>query len=198
LAFDGDALLVGIDEIGRFDLGGEGGAGGAGGDAAGAGGDAGSLGPDPGAHLQRWSLSGEVLSNWYARGNPRVAIRALDHWFVGETNSFWGSYGAAVEWINASPFGDVLQPFSPVPVQSAGDGEDGAMGLAELDGHILVANCESGLGRIERAGDGGTLEPIRGPWAPTGTGECNPRQLAVVGDVLVTAGSRIDFARVCE
>ncbi len=193
LAFDNDALLVGMDEIAPGDLplaqGGEGGAGGA----------ASDLDPVPHSpHVQRWSLSGEVLSSWHATGNPRVAFHSGYEWFIGETNGSGGSHPAAVESINGSPFGDILQPLAPVPVISAADGEDGAMGLAELAGRVLVANCESGLGRIARVAGGGRFEPIRGPWTPTGGAQCNPRKVAVIGNVLATAGARIDFARTCE
>jgi hypothetical protein len=48
------------------------------------------------------------------------------------------------------------------------------------------------------ASDGAvTLAEVPGPWS-LDRDYCNPSELEVVGDVLVVAGERLDFARFCE
>lgn len=185
LAFDGDELLVGIEEVprGQEGYGGEGGAGGAS-DASGT----------NAALLERWSLTGARLASYETLGDPTVAIRARDGWLIGETNSFWGSYRAAVEWL--SPEG-VLQQLAEVPVRSSGDGTDGAYDLALRGQDLLVANCESGLLRGQWSDARVELSEVPGPWSPD-FASCSPSQVEIVGDVLVTAGSGLEFSRFCE
>jgi hypothetical protein len=197
LAFDGDELLIGIEEIPRF-LQGEGGAGGAGGAPdAGAGGMNGDIGHrSPGAYIERWSLQGERLASYETVGDPAVAIPARGGWLIGETNSFWGSYRAAVEWLDSS---GTLTSLTPVAVRSSTDGIDGAHDVALNGEDLFVANCESGL-KQARWGQGETsveLSDVLGPWTPE-SADCNPRHIEVVGDVFVLAGDRLHFARNCE
>jgi hypothetical protein len=185
LAFDGDELLVGIQEVQRG-LQGEGGGGGEGGE-GGAGGSSAAL-------LERWSLTGTRLASYETLGDPSVAIRARDGWLIGETNSFWGSYRAAVEWL--SPEGS-LEQLAEVPVQSSGDGTDGAYDLALRDQDLLVANCESGLLRGQWGDAAVELSEVPGPWS-SDFATCSPSQVEIVDDVLITAGSALEFSRFCE
>jgi hypothetical protein len=194
LAFDGDTLLAGVGEIAWGEPGY-----GAGGASAGGGGEAGAtFGPDQ-ARLERWSLAGERLASYGTTGDPSVAVPARGGWLIGETNSYLGSYQAAIHWL--SPTGK-LKIVVHVPVQSSGDGIDGAYDVALHGDDLLVANCESGLlrGRWEAnapANAGITLKPVPGPWSPD-FGECSPKHLEVVGDVMVVAGPGLDFVRFCE
>jgi hypothetical protein len=186
LAFDGDDLLVGIREESRFEEG-AGGAGGSGGE----GGQASS----GAARVERWNLAGEVLQSYEVLGDPSAAVPARGGWLIAQTNSFWGSYRAAVDWLN--PEGELVR-LSEVPVQSSGDGTDGAYDVATHGDQLLVANCESGLRRGAWATDEAVeLTDVPGPWSP-GDSTCHPSELEVVGDVLVIGGERLDFVRLCE
>lgn len=188
LAFDGDTVLVGVGKIAW----GEPGYGDAGG--AGAGGAGGApFGPEQ-ARLERWSLAGKRLASYGTVGDPSVAVPARSGWLIGETNSFFGSYRAAVHWLN--PNGK-LEFVASVPVQSSGDGTDGAYDIAVHGDDLLVANCESGLLRGRWDGAVVQLKPVPGPWSPD-FAECSPKQVEVVGDVMVVAGPGLDFVRFCD
>lgn len=210
LALESDRVLLGIEEADRFsvDPGGNAGgaaAGGAGGAAAGGAGGVGSVGGEggaaevptdsPNARVEWWNLQGQRLETHEAFGNPQVAVKVSEGWLIGETNSFWGSYQAAIELL---PNTGALQKLTKVRVTSAGDGTDGAYDLALLGQRLLVANCESGL----RVGDWSTksltLSDMPGPWHDSQIGECSPRQIETVGDFAVIGGENLVFARACE
>jgi hypothetical protein len=183
LAFDGDDLLVGLQESDRFYDGGE----------AGSGGEAGT-GSGWTARVERWSSLGELVGSYPAVGNPRVATPVEGGWLIGETNSFWGSYDAALEWL--TPTKDELRTLSSVPVTSSGDGEDGAFGVAVTGGRVLVANCESGLLH-------GTWQPSSIQLAPlwkshATVGLCDPWSVQALGELLVIGGQQLTFARLCD
>jgi hypothetical protein len=179
LAFDGDDLLVGLEESLR-DYG-----------SAGSGGEAGSSGWS--AAVERWNAKGERIATYPAVGNPRVAIAARDGWLIGETNSFWGSYQAALEWLE--PSARALQTLTAVPVNSSGDGEDGTFGLASRGPLVFLANCESGL--LHGKWQGNAVELSRlGSWPRSG--DCDPTEVHALGDLLVIRGSQLTFAELCD
>ncbi|MEI9940850.1 MAG: hypothetical protein WDO69_26845 [Pseudomonadota bacterium] len=183
LAFDGDDLLVGLEESGRLYDGAEAGSGGEGGAAGGW-----------TAKLERWNSAGELIASYPAVGNPRVATPSRGGWLIGETNSFWGSYEAALEWLTSAK--DELRTVSKVPVQSAGDGEDGAFGVAVDGDRVFVANCESGLLGGSWQGSSVLLAPL---WAPPVkmNGACDPQSVQMLGNLLVIGGAQLTFARLC-
>ena len=112
---------------------------------------------------------------------------------VDRRDSFWSSYRAALEWLGPS---GTLTPLADIPVLSQGDGIDGAYDLAVRGDQVFVANCESGLLRGLWEEDAVELEKVSGPWAPDG--ECSPQQVELAEDVLVLAGTRLDFVRPCR
>jgi hypothetical protein len=148
------------------------------------------------ARVELWSLdTGRPVESHEAVGNPTTAVQTTDGWLIGETNSFWGSYQAAVELLGEA--GD-LQTLTRVPVISSVDNTDGAYDLALLGERLLVASCESGL----LAGDWSTssvsLTEVAGPWhGPRAF--CSPTGIEVVADVaaLMTRES-VFFVRACE
>jgi len=184
LAFDGDDLLLGLRESNRSYDAGE----------TGSGGEAGSAG-GVSAAVERWNANDELVASYRAVGNPRVAKRARGGFLIGETNSFWGSYRAALEWL--APGNDALQTLTHVPVRSAGDGEDGAFGVAVSGDRVFVANCESGLLSGLWEGSSASLSPL---WTPHAApiGECDPTSVQVLGELLLVAGEQLTFARWCE
>lgn len=183
LAFDGERVLVGIDELDRLELDaqGEGGAGGMGG----AGGQGGEGNLDASAHVRWLDLEGKQLQDFVAFGNPQVAVKDDAGWLIGETNSFWGSYDAGIELLTDTG----LELLTEVPVVSAGDGTDGAYDLVHFADQLLVANCESGLLRSSFSTSALTLAPVAGPWE-LGTGECGVTVIEAIGDTLAVGGGK--------
>jgi len=177
LAFDGDDLLVGLEESQR-DYQGE----------AGAAGEAGGWS----ARLERWSSANELVTSYPAVGNPRVATPADGGWLIGETNSFWGSYQAALEWL--PPAKDALRTLTHVRVHSAGDSEDGAFGVAISGDRLFVANCESGLMSGKWPGNTVQLTPLG---KEPEVSFCDPRSVSAIGKLLVLTGQQLDFALLC-
>jgi hypothetical protein len=186
------ALLVGVDEELRLKSGD--GAGGAGGEGGAGGSDAGS----PNARIELWDLAGKRLQSAELFGNPSVAISTEGGWLIGETNSFWGSYNAAIELVDESGEVDRL---TEVDVISAGDGEDGARDLAVLGDRLLVAHCESGLKTAKWPWAApGELVKVPGPWhQEDDTGVCAVKQIEVVDDVVALGGDgKLFFVRACQ
>jgi hypothetical protein len=180
LAFDGDDLLVGLEESPRFY------------DEGGSGGEAGA--PSVwSAELERWNSASELVASYPAVGNPRVAIPADGGWLIGETNSFWGSYEAALEWLN--PAKDELRTLSHVPVHSSGDGEDGAFGVAVSGSRVFVANCESGL--LSGRWQGNAVE-LSALGKKAEFDDCDPTSVHAIGELLVLGGQQLTFARLCD
>jgi hypothetical protein len=206
LAVQENVVFVGVRKLTRLDddpdLYAWGGAGGAGGSHAG--GQGGSGGAEPSSRSARVDVyvNGQLLERHETLGNPARAI-PLDvgeggGYLITETNSFWGSYDAALELYGES---GTLQRLTEVPVQSAGDGEDGAFDAALFGERLFVANCESGLltGLWPEAangnpGDGVTLVPFEGPWSDRW---CSPIEVEVLDGVLVVGGDNLVFARLC-
>jgi hypothetical protein len=155
------------------------------------------------ARVERWDLASTRTESYPSAGNPRMALELGNEqqsYLVAETNSFWGSYRAALERYDAS---GALVPLRQVPVISAADGEDGASDLAIVGEQLFVANCESGL-LTTAAPDAESdqalppLTPLEGPWTPDGPGDCSPHQVEAVDDVLVVgARTEVFFARLC-
>lgn len=182
LAFDGDSLFVSVSE--GYGSAGAGGAGGA----------------DPGSHfssarLERANDAAEVLESFETVGNPERLVRVDDGWLVTESNSYWGSYEAALEWL-PSERGE-LATLTQVPVISAGDGADGAMDAAVYGDRLYVANCESGLLSGLWSRQTLELEPVTAHPAAE-SGRCDPQWLGIATDLLVTTGRSLFMARLCE
>lgn len=184
LAFIGDALLVGVSEFIDFDGNGQPtGAGGAGSE------------DDAHARLELLSVDGETLWSIPAVGNPSFALEVDTGWLIAETNSFWGSYQAAIEWLD--PDGRSLTTLSRVPVSSSGDGEDGAFGLALYDQTVYVANCENALLAGTWSGGAIELSPVAAYGEPT-YALCSAQQIGISEDLLVVGGADTYLARLCE
>src|SRR6478736_256710 len=183
LAFADDELLVGLQAPDRWYTQNTG--------------TAGQIGAAVGwnAAVERWNSAGNLLGSYPSLGTPRVALSARGGWLIGETNSFWGSMNAALEWLN--PAKDELRNLSKVPVLSSGDGEDGAFGAAVKGSTVFVANCESGLRSGPWQGDNATLSPL---WNPPDASfsRCDPKAVHVFDDLLVIVGGQLTFARVCD
>jgi hypothetical protein len=176
LAFDGDDLLVGLQESnGSF---GE----------AGAAGTAGWT-----AAVERWNAHGELVASYPAVGDPRVATAVDGGWLIGETNSFWGSYNAALEWL--APGAQRLQNLTDVPVISADDSGDGTFGVAMNGRTVFLANCESGLlfGKWQ-----GNVVKLTGSRKAEDSWLCDPTSVHALGDLLVIGGRRLEFAMLCD
>jgi hypothetical protein len=179
LAFEGSELLVGLGESDRLDD-------------SGAGGEAGSGGWS--ARVERWNEEGQRTASYPAVGDPSVALPVDGGWLIGETNSYWGSHRAALEWL--APGAAALQTLTPVPVRSEGDGTDGAYGLV-LDGRtVFVANCESGLLRGDWQGSSIDLSAL-GPVPRAAV--CDPTSVALLDDLLIIGGEeQASVVRVCN
>jgi hypothetical protein len=153
------------------------------------------------ARLEVCDLEGNVLKTHPLAGNPAVALATPDGWLIGETNSFWGSYQAALELLGESR---ELRRMSDVPVNSSGDGEDGAFDLAFLGDRLLVAGCESGVlaapwPAAPWSAPELKLTPVRGPWSAYGTGVCSPRDIETAADVAaVGIEGKLLFLRACD
>lgn len=188
LAFGDDVLLVGVAEVMSSD----------------------DVSPDRegfgalkllDAGVEVYDLQGKALESHPLVGNPSVALATRDGWLIGETNSYWGSYHAALELLGES---GELRRMSDVPVISAGDREDGAFNLALLGDRLLVANCESGLlaARWPAAPWSAPeleLTPVKGPWSAEGTGLCGALAVETAADVAaVGTPGKLLFVRACE
>jgi hypothetical protein len=202
LGFGDGVMVVGVMERWQEPFGepGAGGAGGAGGADGGGAGGAGEPDDVPAssqpARIELWSLVTNTRVEAHETvGNPTTAVLTTDGWLIGETNSFWGSYQAAIELLGEA--GD-LRTLTRVPVISSIDNNDGAYDLAQLGDRVLVAGCESGL----MAGDWSTssvnLAEVTGPWhGPQAF--CSPTAIEVVADVAaLMARDSVFFVRACE
>jgi len=187
LAFADGELFVGLAESDRLYEGGEPGSAGEGGAA--------SLSGGWSAKLERWNSASELVASYPTVGNPRVARPANGGWLVGESNSFWGSYQAALEWL--PPSKEELRTLSQVPVISGGDSEDGAFGVAISDDRVFVANCESGLLSGAWANTAVTLTAVW-PAAEHSSALCDPRSIQTLGELLLIGADPVNLARLCD
>lgn len=164
------------------------------------------------ARVEWRSKNGAVLESFETQGNPSTALYvgedvggAFDEglsFLIGETNSFWGSYQAALELYGEA---GTLSSLAKVPVQSGGDGTDGAFDLAIVGDRLFVANCESGLLTGAWPDDPWApstpqigLRPLLGPWQPDLIlGVCSPTAIEAIDDVIVVGGENVVFARLC-
>jgi hypothetical protein len=153
------------------------------------------------AGVEVYDLQGKALESHPLVGNPSVALATPAGWLIGETNSYYGSYHAALELLGES---GELRRVSDVPVISARDAGDGAYDLALFGDRLLVAGCESGmLGAPWPAAPWSApelkLTPVRGPWGPDGTGVCSPSDIETAAD-LAAVGTlgKLLFLRACD
>jgi hypothetical protein len=153
------------------------------------------------AGVEVYDLQGEALESHPLVGNPSVALATPAGWLIGETNSYFGSYHAALELLGES---GELRRVSDVPVTSARDAGDGAYDLALFGDRLLVAGCESGmLGAQWPAAPWSApeleLTPVRGPWGPDRTGVCSALAVETAADVAaVGIDGKLLFLRACD
>lgn len=176
LAFDGPDLLVRLEES-RGDFG--------------SGGEAGMY-SGWSARLERWNAQGERIASYEAVGNPNVATPVEGGWLIGETNSFFGTYQAALEWL--APGAQQLQVLTSVPVHSFNDGVDGTFGVVVNGREVFLTNGGAGLLSGEWHGNSVELEPFGGAVAFAFS------PLYALGDLLVSVDDqwRLIIATRCE
>ncbi|MGC4089947.1 MAG: hypothetical protein QM756_19080 [Polyangiaceae bacterium] len=151
--------------------------------------------------LIRMSLAGDVIARYPTRGNVVSVMHKGSGLLVSETNSFWGSYRAGLEWLD--PAADALVKLTDVPVISSTDGNDGAFASVVIDAGaagemVYVANGESGLRRGQWSTQTLSLETVAGPW----DGSSSFRMIGSVasaGNVLVVPGAdqKLYFLKAC-
>lgn len=176
LAFDGPDLLVRLEES-RGDFG--------------SGGEAGMY-SGWSARLERWNAQGQRIASYEAVGNPNVATPVEGGWLIGETNSFFGTYQAALEWL--APGAQQLQVLTSVPVHSFNDGVDGTFGVVVNGRDVFLTNGGAGLLYGKWQGNSVQLAPLGEEVKFAFSG------LYALGDLLVSVDDqwRLVIASRCE
>ena len=148
------------------------------------------------AEILEVSENGELLRAHVAVGNPGSPAHVDGGWLFPETNSYWGSHQAGLEWLD--PSSGTLRTLTEVPVRSSVDGMDGAYAVATLGETVYVANCESGLLGASWSTESLTLGEI-GDFAPGAIGSCSAQDVVGAGSILMlTTASELVFARPCS